>query len=74
MDCGVDTDEGKENYMIHDDLWRAAVPTEAGYLCVGCLERRLGRKLQRGDFRPYMQAAFDDGMLVSDRLKDRLLG
>jgi hypothetical protein len=72
MDCGVDTDAINESYMIHDDLWRAAVPSEAGMLCVGCLEKRLGRKLRRDDFRPYARSALDEGMPASKRLKDRV--
>jgi hypothetical protein len=72
MDCGVDTDAIDESYMVHDELWRAAVPSEAGMLCIACLEKRLGRKLRRDDFRPYCQSAFDEGMPVSRRLKDRL--
>jgi hypothetical protein len=72
MDCGVDTDRTEENYMVNDDLWRTAVPIEAGFVCVGCFEKRLSRKLRRADFRPYMQSAFDNGMPVSDRLRSRL--
>jgi hypothetical protein len=72
MDCGVDTDSIDENYMVHDDLWRAAVPSEAGMLCVGCLERRLRRQLQRDDFRLYALSALDEGMPVSERLRDRM--
>ena len=45
MDCGVDTDAINETFMIHDELWREANPAEAGTLCVGCCERRLGRKI-----------------------------
>jgi hypothetical protein len=70
IDCGKDTDAINENYMIHDELWRAANPAEAGMLCVGCCERRLGRKLCRKDFPPY--AAFEEGMPVSARLKLRM--
>jgi hypothetical protein len=73
IDCGVDTDAINESYMIHDELWRAANPDEAGMLCVGCCERRLGRKLCRDDFRPYAQSAFDGGMPVSELLKRRML-
>jgi hypothetical protein len=69
IDCGVDTDE---SYMIHDELWRAANPAEAGMLCVGCCEKRLGRKLCRKDFPPYALSAFDEGMPVSARLKLRM--
>jgi hypothetical protein len=72
MDCGVDTDAIDESYMVHDDLWRAAVPSEAGMLCVGCFEKRLGRRLKRDDFRPYALSALEEGMSVSDRLRERM--
>lgn len=40
-----------EWYMIEDDLWAAIVgPGARGFLCIGCLERRLGRQLNRADF------------------------
>ena len=71
IDCYVDT--FYENYMIHDELWLAANPAGAGMLCVGCCERRLGRRLRRDDFQPCaLAAAFDEGMPVSDRLRDRM--
>ena len=35
--------------MVHDALWRAAGNVR-GYLCIGCLERRLGRQLVAADF------------------------
>jgi hypothetical protein len=38
-----------EYYMVHDHIWEAAGMTR-GYLCIGCLEHRLGRELHRGDF------------------------
>lgn len=75
MDCGVDTDASDEDYMVLDELWRTAHPTEAGRLCAGCLEARLGRRLRRADFPRYVLSAFDAApveMPVSDRLKDRL--
>lgn len=64
VDCGIDTAScsGKrgfrhrgrwEHYMIHDDVWAAAgmgTASGAGFLCVGCLEQRLGRQLQPFDF------------------------
>jgi hypothetical protein len=54
VDCGVDTcpvDRGfrGEFFMVHDEVW-AAAGMGAGYLCVGCLEHRLGRQLTPGDF------------------------
>lgn len=48
MDCHVDTFD--EYFMIHHDLWRRAVGHRAGYLCVTCLEHRLGRRLDADDF------------------------
>lgn len=51
VDCRVDTDALDEYYMVHDELWEAAgVPRDGGMLCVGCLEARLGRRLEARDF------------------------
>jgi hypothetical protein len=72
MDCGVDTEAINESYMVIDDLWLAVVPTEAGMLCLGCLEKRLGRELQRKDFAEFSVNAAAEGMPVSERLKGRL--
>jgi hypothetical protein len=57
-DCGLETlpRKGKsELYMIDDDLWNIArhvdpVRRSEVLLCVGCVERRLGRMLDRNDF------------------------
>jgi hypothetical protein len=62
-DCGVDTapDDDRryrgarhsEYYMVSDSVWQAAgMPAEDGwhFLCIGCLEQRLGRTLTRRDF------------------------
>jgi hypothetical protein len=44
-DCGADTfEDNHEYYMISDDLWQTAGADE-GFLCIGCLETRLGRQL-----------------------------
>jgi hypothetical protein len=59
LDCGTETlpvDERRaEWYMVRDELWRAAGMTdEPGsmqvFLCIGCLEARLGRRLVAADF------------------------
>jgi|ERR1019366_2301329 hypothetical protein len=46
-----------EQYMVHDSVWPAAgLPLQPDiievhmYLCIGCLERRLGRRLMPKDF------------------------
>lgn len=39
-----------EYYMVHDSIWgESKVPTRA-LLCIGCLEKRIGRKLKPEDF------------------------
>lgn len=45
-DCKVCTLSIGEWYMVKDHLW----PPGAQYLCIGCLEQRLGRKLNLFDF------------------------
>jgi hypothetical protein len=47
-DCGVDTNAIGEFYIVRDDVWPIA--PEGGMLCVGCLEERIGRPLEPGDF------------------------
>jgi hypothetical protein len=39
-----------EWYMLKHDLWRKAVPTGRGCLCLACLAKRLGRSLVADDF------------------------
>ena len=43
-----------EWYMVHDSVWKAAgMPAVAdlkSYLCIGCIETRLGRRLIPADF------------------------
>jgi hypothetical protein len=59
-DCGVDTTPctGKrgcrhaghwERYMVRDKIWKAAGMRD-GFLCIGCLERRIGRRHVPRDF------------------------
>ena len=49
--CGVTPPEG--NYMVHDHVWREAMgDNKAGFLCLDCLEIKLGRKLRLKDFQP----------------------
>jgi hypothetical protein len=54
-DCGHDTGRN-EYYMVRDDVWEQALghkipPVEDDvFLCIGCLERRIGRTLTRRDF------------------------
>lgn len=42
--------ETREHYAVTNELWDAVVPTEHGLLCIGCLEKRIGRQLAPADF------------------------
>lgn len=72
-DCGVDTDDIHEFYMVNDELWLQAVPiqkeNESRVLCVGCLERRIGRQLTSKDFT---DAPVNRNDIYSSRLYKRL--
>ena len=49
VDCGEDK-EG-EYYMVADEVWAASgLGKNDGMLCLGCLERRIGRELVPEDF------------------------
>lgn len=69
LDCGVDTYEINEYYMVRDDVWTAAVSEPCGQLCIGCLEERIGRHLSSGDFTGFFGG---DPSGNSRRLNDRL--
>jgi hypothetical protein len=68
LDCGLDTIEAGEFYMVRNDVW--PVSPMAGMLCVGCLEERIGRRLRRDDFTSAPINA-ESGRRRSDRLKAR---
>lgn len=83
-DCGMKTGIRGEWYIVHDHVWEQAWPnsettlaaTGAEFmcdelLCVGCLERRLGRRLTPADFPP----GWDDvPTYMSKRLRNRAYG
>jgi hypothetical protein len=55
VDCGTDTlptgwHRRAEYYSVHDEVWAAAGMQFEGFLCIGCLEVRVGRRLTRSDF------------------------
>jgi hypothetical protein len=69
-----------EYYVVNKDVWAAAhrgTYDRRGFLCIGCLERRIGRKLTPADFtKAPVNNPFGNpfGVFVqkSDRLLDRL--
>jgi hypothetical protein len=50
LDCGVDTVAIGEYYVVRDEVWAQAAKPLDGMLCIGCLEGRLGCRLEPGDF------------------------
>jgi hypothetical protein len=73
-DCGVET--SNEFFMLNHDVWALAVAGENQrgglFLCVGCLERRLGRRLAPGDFLDCVLNNRTD-FPRSQRLRERML-
>ena len=48
-DCSGNTLTMDEYYMVRNEIWgEFGVPR--GMLCIGCLERRMGRRLAPADF------------------------
>ena len=54
MDCGKETKDTDDEYLVRDDVWSSAVPEEnhfgVYFLCKKCLSARLGRPLEKSDF------------------------
>ena len=74
MDCAQDV--SYEFFVIHNDLWEQAVGDHRlGWICVPCLERRLGRQLTREDFKlcPANVTTFRKTQRVLDRMGGRPL-
>ena len=72
----LDADGFGEWYMVTDDIWNGAMPDDPGdmtlFLCIGCLEQRLGRRLTSADFTDAPLNAM--GLFLStERLIDRLI-
>src|SRR6516165_9619611 len=67
--CGTLTfNDTCEVYTVRKAVWaKAGMEDFGGCLCIGCLERRLGRKLKPKDFDP--DHAFN-GLPGTDRLLD----
>lgn len=72
MGCGLDIDRLAEYaYMVRDSIWFSVAETKHGYLCIGCLEKRLGRRLVVEDFSDVLINKLDRWR-KSMRLRSRL--
>jgi len=73
LDCNINTSHIEEYYMLYDHIWDKIIyGNKEGMLCIGCVERRLGRKLVRTDFSLFALINDLDFGVKSDRLKNRL--
>jgi hypothetical protein len=49
--CPATINDRSEVYMVRKQVWeKAGIEPFGGCLCIGCLERRLGRRLKPKDF------------------------
>jgi hypothetical protein len=80
-DCGVGTRVAGERYMIksavREEAWRGRRKSwhylhGQSVLCIGCLERRLGRTLCAEDFVASAGVNDPNRDDISDRMRDRL--
>lgn len=71
QDCEVNTGEIHEYYMLLDDLWMQIRDKYHGMLCIGCVEKKLGRKLNKQDFVDVPINNIDE-RIKSERLVNRL--
>lgn len=76
LDCGTLTWLIGEYYMLQDRVWSEANPAGKGMLCIGCLEHRLGRRLEPSDFTgaPINTQPARLELSQSKRLNSRLKG
>jgi len=72
LDCNVSTHEINEYYILKNQLWANVHPDNKGMLCIGCVEDRLGRKLNKDDFLECPLNSEHNMFKKSDRLLDRL--
>lgn len=68
VDCGSDFDE--YDYAVDNAVWAASgLAPEGGLLCIGCLERRLGRRLTCDDFASHSVRTSWQSLRLRDRLR-----
>jgi hypothetical protein len=73
QDCGVNT-LGDETFWVWESVWEEAKGDN--FLCVGCLEKRIGRELEPNDFNCIssdgVSVNYDPWIPRSERLKQRM--
>ena len=75
LDCDdCEMDICSEFINLRNELWLAVPGPRAFILCIGCIEKRLGRRLVRDDFKkePQFREGYCSFGLWSIRLSSRL--
>lgn len=72
LDCKIDTGKAGEHYMLVDKTWALVHNSNKGMICVGCVEKRLGRKLNSSDFNDSHVNRIKPGEYKSTRLMERI--
>ena len=70
MTCGRGVSD--EDFMLTDEVWKITNPRVVGRLCIGCVEKKLGRSLHNYDFTDSPLNDFLSGSVKSARLIHRL--
>ncbi len=68
---GCKEDTHLEHFFVVNGVWFKVHNSKYGMMCVGCMEARLGRKLNKNDFTSCYINQLNYGA-KSDRLRDRL--
>ena len=50
QDCTIDVYKSDGVFMLEDNIWNSIYPSTDGFLCIKCIEKRLGRELTKEDF------------------------
>jgi hypothetical protein len=50
VDCKADIVKLSEHYFVNNHVWNQVMDSERGFICIGCLEKRLKRELNMNDF------------------------
>jgi len=72
LDCEVSTASIGEHFYLKNEIWFKVHNNERGFLCISCIEKRLGRKLGPSDFTDASINKPQRGIYMSQRLANRL--
>ena len=75
-DCGCKPWDLGEDFYVSDGLWLLTIPPKKrdNVICIGCFEKRLGRRLTRKNFKPWFRnnRCYNSHMPMNNPLSERL--